>query len=173
MSAEITTDRAPQLRSFLMQELKVTELTLEMALARMTEAFLTNQSDSWMVRLYRALAAQPALWRSRAKEMPLLRLEGGKQVRLIRDGVIQAFLPGEGKTGFPTLRATLCTPQTLKFLQGVGLTKPDPVDDVIRNLLPKYRTETSTPRTMRRTLGAFCAPSKPILPSSAASLWRR
>lgn len=139
VSADITADRAPQLRTFLVQELKIVELTLDAVLGRMTEEFLTAQSDTWMLRLYRALGAQPALWRTRAKEMPLLRLEDGRHVALHRGDLLQAFLPGEGKTGFPTVRAALCTPQSLKFLAGIGLTKPDPVDDVIRNLLPKYR----------------------------------
>ncbi|NNM76496.1 DUF3883 domain-containing protein [Sphingomonas sp. ID1715] len=139
VSAEITADRAPRLRSFLMQELKVAELTLDAVLSRMTEEFLIAQSDNWMLRLYRALGTQPALWRTRAKEMPLLRLEDGRHVALHRGDQPEAFLPGEGKTDFPTVRASLCTPQSLKFLTGIGLTKPDPVDDVIRNLLPKYR----------------------------------
>jgi len=142
VTSDITNDRTPQLRNFLLQELKIPELTLDAVLARMPDNFLVEQSDTWMLRFYRLLASQPALWRGRAKDMALIRLEDGQHVPLIRHGVIQAFLPGDGKTGFPTVRSTLCTPQTLKFLQGIGLTKPDPVDDVVRNLLPNYRKET-------------------------------
>jgi hypothetical protein len=159
VSADITADRAPQLRTFLVQELKIVELTLDAVLGRMTEDFLATQSDSWMLRLYRVLGTQPALWRTRVKDLPLLRLEDGRQVTLSRDGAIQAFLPGEGKTGFPTVRAGLCTHQSLKFLTGIGLTRPDPVDDVIRNLLPKYRQSPADSSAyaddMARMLRAF------------------
>lgn len=142
VTADITADRAPQLRTFLLQELKVTELTLNDLLPRLNAGFLAEQSDAWMLRLYKLLASQPAMWRGRARDLALIRLEDGTHVPLMRHGLTQAFLPSDGKTGFPTVRAALCTAETLKFLQGLGLTRPDPVEDVIRNLLPKYREET-------------------------------
>lgn len=142
VTADITADRTPQLRAFLLQELRVTELIMDAVLNRMSREFLEEQSDTWILKLYRLLATQPALWRGKARDLALIRLEDGKHVSPIRNGIPQAFLPGEGKTDFPTVRATLCTSQTLKVLEGFGLTRPDLVDDVIRNLLPKYRGET-------------------------------
>ncbi|NNU50449.1 DUF3883 domain-containing protein [Rhizobium sp. WYCCWR 11279] len=142
MTPEVTADRAPQLRSFLMQELKIGELTIEAVLTRLSDEFLEEQSDEWMRQFYGVLAGQPALWRGRAREMALLRLEDGRQVPFMKHGVIQAFLPDKEKTDFPTVRASLVTEETLKFLQGFGLMRPDPVEDVIRNLLPKYRGES-------------------------------
>jgi hypothetical protein len=141
-SAEITSDRAPQLRTFLMQELKVAELTLDQMLARISDKFLSEQSDAWMVRFYRLLASQPGLMRTRAKNMALYRLEDGRHVPLMEHGIRQVFLPTAEKTGFPTLRAELVTAQTRKFLESAGLTTPDPVDDVIHHLLPNYRKAT-------------------------------
>lgn len=138
-SAEITSDRAPQLRSFLIQELKVAELTLDQMLGRINDEFLSSQSNAWVVRLYHLLASQPALMRTRAKDMALYRLEDGRHVPLMAHGTRQVFLPTGEKTGFPTLRAELVTAQTRKFLESAGLTIPDPVDDVIHHLLPNYQ----------------------------------
>ncbi|TBB03862.1 sacsin N-terminal ATP-binding-like domain-containing protein [Rhizobium ruizarguesonis] len=137
---EITIDRAPQIRSYLNQELKISELTLEQVLGRMTDEFLAEQSDTWTIKLYRLLEAQPALLRSsRAQSMALFRLEDGTHVPLMRHGMRQVFLPTGEKTGFPTLRASLVNGQTRKFLALANLTEPDPVDDVIHHLLPGYK----------------------------------
>lgn len=137
---EITVDRAPQLRSYLMQELKVVELTVEQVLGRMTDEFLAEQSDTWMIKFYRLLEAQPALLRSnRGQTLGLFRLEDGTHVPLMRHGIRQVFLSSGQKTGFPTLRASLQNAQTRKFLELAKITEPDPVDDVIHHLLPGYR----------------------------------
>ncbi|MFG1399737.1 protein NO VEIN domain-containing protein [Roseixanthobacter pseudopolyaromaticivorans] len=158
-SAEITADRAPQLRNFLMQDLKVTELTLDQMLARLQDSFLEEQSDTWMVRFYQLLASQPSLMRGRARDIALYRLENGRHVPLMRNGVRQVFLPTGEKTGFPTLRASLHTSRTRKFLESAGLTKPDPVDDVILNVLPGYKKEkvdvTNYAEDIDRMLRAF------------------
>lgn len=139
--AEITADRTPELRTYLMQELKIPEIVLESMLGRLTKTFLEEQSDAWILRLYGLLSTQPALMRGKAKDLPLIRLEDGTHVQLVQHGLVQAFLPIDGKTGFPTVRSALCTGETLRFLKNLGLTTPDPVDDVIRNLLPAYRLE--------------------------------
>ena len=55
---------------------------------------------------------------------------------------LQAFLPGPVETSFPTVRAYVCrTDEAREFLESLDLTEPDPVDNVIRNVLPKYRNE--------------------------------
>ena len=52
----------------------------------------------------------------------------------------QAFLPGPVATGFPTVRRSVCASERAEaFLRALGLTQPDPVDDVIRNVLPAYQ----------------------------------
>ena len=143
--SDITIDRAPQIRAYLIQELKISELTLEQVLGRMTDEFLSEQSDTWIIKFYQLLESQPALLRSsRAQSMALFRLEDGTHVPLMRDGMRQVFLPTGEKTGFPTLRASLVNGQTRKFLALANLTEPDPVDDVIHNLLPTYK-QSSVP----------------------------
>ena len=72
--------------------------------------------------------------------MTLVRLEDGTHVPPFLHGVAQAFLPGPAETGFPTARRSLCSQESARrLLELLNLTPPDPVDDVIRNILPAYR----------------------------------
>ena len=52
------------------------------------------------------------------------------------------FYAGTHATGFPTVRIAICRAEGARdFLMTMGLTEPDPVDDVIRNILPLYDPE--------------------------------
>src|SRR5262249_7981191 len=135
LSADITVDRTPRLRQYLMREFGLSEITPESLLVRLPEDFLTQQTDSWIVRLYKYLANLPSVARQvRQRGVPLVRLENGDQVEAIVDGRPQAFLPSSTATGFPTVRRSVCQEAEARtFLRALGLTEPDPVDDVIRN----------------------------------------
>ena len=135
----ISRDRTPELRQYLMRDLQIREYTPEMLLSRLTTRFLKDQTDEWIQNLYEYLGSQPAL-RSRMASWPIIRLEDGSHVVPTADGEPQAFLPGPTNTSFPTVRAAVCrTDEAREFLRSLNLTEPDPVDDVIRNVLPKYR----------------------------------
>jgi len=73
LSEDITQDRTPELRQYLMQELDVPEVTPEMILSRFDKEFLEAQSDEWIVRLYEFLKERPGLHR-RFEDVPLIRL---------------------------------------------------------------------------------------------------
>ena len=76
----------------------------------------------------------------RIKTMPIVRLEGGKHVKPMENGEVQAYLPADRDTGFPTVaRAVYADELARQFLIWLGLTYPDLVDDVMINVLPKYR----------------------------------
>lgn len=140
LSGEITQDRTPELRRYLIDELGVDELTPESIVPKLGAAFLKAQSDEWIVTLYEFLDTQPAL-RHRLTGQPLIRLHDGTHISAVDGaGHAQAFLPSKVQTGFPTVRAAVCSTEGARaFLQSLGLTEPDPVDDVIHNLLPKYQ----------------------------------
>ena len=139
LSGNITTDRAPELRHYLMHELDVPELTPETIIPCLDQGFLEAQSGDWIRKLYEFLDGQPGL-RRRFEDLPLIRLEDGTHVPPLSDGQPQAFLPGPIETGFPVVCNAVCVGETsLEFLRSLGLTQPDPVDDVVRNLLSKYR----------------------------------
>ncbi|MCX5638136.1 MAG: DUF3883 domain-containing protein, partial [Planctomycetota bacterium] len=105
--------------------------------------------------------------RWRVGDLPLIRLEDGTHVHARSDGQPQAFLPSTIETAFPTVRRTVCaTDGAREFLQSLGLTEPDPVDDVVRNVLRRYRTEDADvadadyEADIRRILTAFGTDSK-------------
>jgi uncharacterized protein DUF3883 len=169
LSADITTqDRTSELRQYLLRELDIVEATPESILPRLTQEFLEEQSDEWTSRFYEFLHGQPALLRQgRLKDVPLVRLEDGRHVTPIKDGRPQAFLPGPIATDFPTVRSQACGTEAARaLLLALGLTEPDPVDDVVRNVLPKYNDkqlrvgDEEYETDIHRILAAFGTDSK-------------
>jgi hypothetical protein len=166
LASDITLDRTPELRQYVMRELGVTEVTPEGIVPRLTQGFLEAQSDNWIERLYEFLGGQPALKR-RLDAVPLVRLNDGRHVVARVDGELQAFLPGDIETGFPTVRRNVCTSQDARLLlASLGLTAPDLVDDVVLNVLVKYRgtsvavTDEQYAGDIDRIVAAFNTDSK-------------
>ena len=141
LRGDITQDRTPELREYLMRELNVAEYSPENVIRRLNRRFLKNQSDDWIRGLYEYLNDQSGLHRWLA-DMPIIRLEDGTHVAPSSEDDLLAFLPTETTTSFPTVRASVCSSKTAReFLVTLGLKEPDPVDDVITNVMPKYLTE--------------------------------
>lgn len=142
LSSDITQDRAPEIRQYVMRELGVDEVTPAKLVPSLTKPFLESQTDEWMLRLYEFLSGQEAALRRRLETIPLFRLENGTHVVAREHGAAKAFLPSAIATGFPTMRRAVCsTTEVRQFLSSLGITEPDPVDDVIWNVLPKYREQ--------------------------------
>lgn len=142
LTEEITPDKTSDLWTYLTQELDVAEVRPEQIVARLSKTFLEAQTDEWIVSLYEFLSGQKAL-STRLSAVPLIRLDNGTHVVAREKGTANAFLPSTIKTGFPTIRPAVCaTVDARGFLISLGITEPDPVDDVVWNLLPKYRQET-------------------------------
>ena len=137
----ITQDRTPLLRQYLLKELAIDEISPERILPKLDLVFLKAQTNDWVRKLYEFLSGHPALLR-KAVELPLIRLSNGYQVQAFRDDQPQAFLPGKTKTDFPTVHPEVCnSADSMALLVSLGLTEPDPIDDIIWNILPKYRKE--------------------------------
>ncbi|SFO05067.1 protein of unknown function [Nitrosospira briensis] len=166
LTSDITPDRTPEIRQYVMHELGVTEVTPEVIIPRLTQAFLEIQPDHWIVRLYEFLGGQPALKR-RLDPVPLVRLKDGRHVRAQANGEPQVFLPSNIETGFLTVRRSVCTTHEARmFLTSLGITESDPVDDVILNVLQKYRGDSvdvdddQYAEDVDRILAAFTTDSK-------------
>ena len=166
LSGDITQDRTPDLRQYLVRELSIAEVTPESILPRLVKSFLQAQPDDWVLKLYEFLNGQPAL-RRQAHALPLIRLADGEHVMASENDQPGAFLPGPIETAFPTVRAAVCaTPSARAFLEALGLTEPDPVDDVVWNVLPKYRadevdvSDADYESDIRRIMTAFATDSK-------------
>ena len=138
----ISQDRTPDLRRYLMEDLGVEEVTPPTVLPRLSRSFLDRQSNAWMCHLYEFLNGQRAL-HTQAKVAPIVRLFTGEDVPAFANGTPQAYLPAGGQTDFPTVHPEACsTNESKQFLEAIGLSIPDPVEDIIRNVLPKYDGET-------------------------------
>lgn len=140
LSGDITQDKAPEIRQYLMRELDIDEITPTKLVPSLTKTFLETQSDEWVLRLYEFLSGQEKALRRHLDVVPLIRLDDGTHVVARENGKGKAFLPSAIATSFPTMRRAVCaTPEVRQFLISLGITEPDPVDDVIWNLLPKYQ----------------------------------
>lgn len=142
LTGDITPDRQPEIRSYLMQQLGIAEVTPATLVPRLAKSFLEAQADDWVLRLYEFLSGQEAALRRSLDKVPLVRLNDGTQVVARENGNPRAFLPSSIKTGFPTVRPAVCSSaEAQAFLITLGLTEPDLVDDVMLNLLPKYEQD--------------------------------
>ena len=142
LSGEITPGRWPELRNYLIDELKIPEITPRLVVSQLDQVtFLESQPDEWIGNLYLFLNRQQGLL-NQCKELPLVRVESGRHVRPYLDGIIRVFLPSSRakNTDFSIVRSTLCADEeSLAFLKSLGLTECDAIDDVMQNVLPKYR----------------------------------
>ncbi len=166
LSDEITKDRASELRAFLRQQVGVEELVADSLPSYLTLPFFEIQSDEWITTFYEFLGGQKAVVRELLrKETPFIRCENGMHVPPRRNGQPQAFLPTEGVTGFLTVKRAVCrSSSAVDFLRSIDLSEPDPVDDVVQNVLCNYSESASLIHAnydsdLRRILNAFSTDS--------------
>jgi hypothetical protein len=160
LSGEITQDRTPDLRSYLMSELDVEEITPEGFARRISSTFLASQTDDWFIAFYKYLSGQEALWRSPRwagdaggllRRKPILRLQDNKQeVPFRSDGMANAYLPPPEETDFPVVKREIVdNEQASEFLRRLGLSEPDVFDDIVERVLPKYSRQDVSSITPR------------------------
>lgn len=150
LSGSITQDRTPELRTYLLNELEVEEITPDSFARKITRSFLSKQIDEWLLEFYGYLSGQEALWRSprwsgdsggSLRSKPIVRLQDDSQVTPFRtDGTTpNAFLPPPEDTDFPIVKRTIASDvQAGNFLKRLGLSEPDVFDDIVERVLPKY-----------------------------------
>ncbi len=151
LSSDITQDRTPDLRSYLMQELKIEEVTPETFARNLSKQFLANQNDEWFIKFYDFLSDQKALWRPPRwkrdesgilRNKPILRLQDGRHVNPFRyDGSPNAYLATESdtETSLPIVKVELSRRgEVRQFLVELGIPELDLVAEVIETILPKY-----------------------------------
>jgi hypothetical protein len=142
LSGDITQDKAPEIRQYVMRELNIDEITPTKLVPSLDKSFLEEQPEDWILRLYEFLSRQEKALRRHLDTIPLIRLDDGTHVVARVNGKAKAFLPSAISTSFPTMcRAVCATDEVRLFLNSLGITEPDPVDDVIWNILPKYQQQ--------------------------------
>jgi hypothetical protein len=117
------------------------EVRVEDFAEKLSARFMDEQSDAWVLSLYRFLQEGRGQLYSHFLPRPLIRLETGKHVPPITGtrGTPNAYLPTEADSELPTVKRSLCKDkQAVEFLRELGLSTPDIVDEVIETVLPRY-----------------------------------
>jgi flagellar biosynthesis GTPase FlhF len=140
LSADITRDKTPILREYLIEKLGVKEITPEKLVSKINKAFIKDQSDEWVIKFYKFLWEHESLRNSALLRKPFIRLENGSHVApFSEDGKPQAYLPSESESLYPTVKRKIANDKEVKsFLKELGLKKPDEVTEIIEYILPKY-----------------------------------
>ena len=138
VSGAVSESRTPELRRYLIDHLKVVEMGPEDVLPLLDRSFLEKMTNKWIRGLYEFLNDLPWL-RRRLATLPIVRLSNGEQVSVQSNEEHAAYLPGAATTDFPTVHPEACsTDASMEFLTSLGLRAPDPIDDVLHNILPRY-----------------------------------
>jgi hypothetical protein len=148
LSGAITRHRTENLWTYLRQELDVEEVTPANFARDFSASFIKPQSDEWVVKFYGFLAEQRSLWpvhkylrRPSLRDKPFIRLENGTHLAPFQNNKIpNAYLPPEQETTFPIVKRKIASDEQARaFLEALGLTEPNQVDEVLQRLLPKYQ----------------------------------
>lgn len=140
ISEEITERSAPGLVRYIRDVLNVDELRPLNVIRELGADFLERQNNEWVRTLYEFMNAQTELRRQAKEEWPLVRLSDGSHVIAYINGRAQAYLPGTMQTDFPTVHhEASSTADARQFLEAIDLTLPDSVDDIIQNVLSRYK----------------------------------
>ena len=152
LSGEITQERTPVLRGYLIRQLGIEEITPESFARRVTGEFFKKQSDEWLVELYKFLLKQEALWRASRlrwgsdgvmRNKPFVRLEDNDHVSAFGDdGAVAVYLPQKTAKGLPCVKQSLLVDTEVReFFGRLGVREPDVVSEVIEHVLPLYEPE--------------------------------
>jgi hypothetical protein len=151
LNSQITQDRTPELRSYLMRELEIPEISTERFGRNFSKEFIAKQTDSWVISFYRFLHEVPALWRKTSPYTPRINLRDKPFIRLQDDTHVPpfeggdkplAFLPSRYSDSYPTVKESIAQDRTaFDFLKSLGLTKPDVLANISRNILPRYSSQ--------------------------------
>ncbi len=156
LSDKITQDRTLELWKYLRDELEIEEVNPEMFARRLSEQFLEQQSDGWLIEFYNFLSGgdrpPKLLWSyswSILRSKPILRLQDGTHVNPSRgDGSPpSAYLPigTDIDTSFPIIKVQLTEDDEVRrFLKELGVPEWDIVEEVIKHILPKYECDFPT-----------------------------
>ena len=157
LSADISQDRTPDLRSYLIDVFRVEEIAPETFARRLSEQFLAAQSDEWFIEFYEFLSDQKALWRPRRwqydtegilRSKPILRLQDGSHVNPFQnDDSPNGYLTDgtDTETSLPIMKVELSLDQKVQeFLNELGIPELDLVAEVIEEILPKYMDDSRT-----------------------------
>ena len=152
LNTNITGDRTPELRQYLIDELEVHEVNFRSFASKITREFLKRKRDKWMIDFYSRLLGQGALWNkngsphSLLNTKPIMRLDTDEHLTPFNEKMaIQVYLPTETKSSnYPTLKqAFVKNEKSYEFLKELGVKKPDFHDYVRKFVITKYKEDAT------------------------------
>ena len=165
--------RNTTLYPYLRREHGVEELTAASFLGSLDKRFLEAQPDGWIRRLYEFLHRErgedAALGRALDDAWgipPLVRLEDGTHTEPEDWSGDRLFLPTDPPLGLPnTVLPAVCDSEpALAFLKSLGVSEPDLVDELIPDVVDRYRDQSAVdpsahPDDLRRIVEVFTGAS--------------
>ena len=146
LTRQITQDQTPELRTYMLDELSVEEISPERFVSEISEPFLADQPDDWIVSFYEHAYERKALLHS-LKRKPVVRLQDGSHVTpVLGNGSPGAYLAevDTAKNSLPVVKAELTRSENARrFLEELGVPELDIVAEVIEEILPKYASASS------------------------------
>lgn len=135
----LTRERTPQLYQYLLNDLAVPEIEPYVVATRISGEFLRQQTDEWLAKFYLFFNGQSARW-PLIKAKPIFRVESGDMELGWHGAKPRVFLPSHSRTDFLTIKRSVFSFEKVPdFLRSLGLRQADLVDDVINNVLPRYK----------------------------------
>jgi hypothetical protein len=151
ITSEITETKTDtkKLYQYLRETLSIPDYDLSSFAGHITEEFLLNQSNDWLVKFYKTIYIKAdGLWKKDAKnpilrKKPIIRVEkDGKNQQLIpfdKDGKPTVYLPTETETNYCTVSRSITNDKEVKeFLKAFGLDCPDIFAEINEFILPKF-----------------------------------
>ena len=147
LSADITENRTPILHRSLI-DLGIEEVIPMTFARRLSLPFLAAQTDDWFIEFYRFLSGRSTVTRVLRTE-PILRLQDGSHVKPFQeDASPNAYLPlveTDTDPSLPTVKLEIVQDEDAReFLKKLKIPEWDIVEEVIRDILPKYVDDSPT-----------------------------
>ncbi len=146
LDSNITQDRMPVLRKYLIEDVGIEEITPEKLASKFTEEFIKEQSDEWIIKFYTFLKNRRNLWgesyhNAPLRSKPFIRRENNAHVVPFDDsGKPLVYLPVNYESSFPTAKKSIAeNKEAREFLKELGLNEPDKYDEIVEYILPKYK----------------------------------
>lgn len=154
LDSNITVDRMPLLRKYLIEDIGLQEITPEKFASSFAKEFIANQNDEWVIEFYNFLSKQPALWREKKRlesegvlrNKPIIRLESNNDhvCPFDNNDNPQVFLASGSSydSMFPIIKKNIAkSPLVKEFLKTLGIKEPNKVAGIRQHILPKYNKD--------------------------------
>ena len=143
LDGSVTSDS--RLLNYVRNSLNIREVRPEEMIRRLSVGFLEDQTDEWIQDLYRFLQPQRAL-HGELRGIPIARLSDGSHVKPNTEGRGRVYLPSDEDTSFRTMHRRVCEDEIARgLLESLGIRKWDRIDDLVENVLPRYRASDGCP----------------------------